>query len=166
VLLLGPLGLIIRAFQLLYQNSGTVSNAGVQAALRGINDAVAGALRMFQRLASAGGPVRQALTSALNAVADAISAVIRAVESLIGEIGRIHFPSKPSWVPFSVPMVATAGASSRAGGSSGMVVNVNVSGAIDPESTALAIRRVVERYDRRRPPAARRRWWRLAWWSA
>jgi hypothetical protein len=116
VLLLGPIGLIIRAFQLLYQNSGTV---------------------------------RQAVAGAMDAIRKAIQLVLEAVNQLVGAISHIHFPSKPSWVPFSVP----AG-SSTAGGyatsSSGPVVNVTINGAIDPEASALAIRRVLTRYDRRR----------------
>jgi hypothetical protein len=116
VLLLGPLGLIIRAFQLLYQNSGTV---------------------------------RQAVSSAMDAIRRAIQLVLEAVNQLVGAISHIHFPSKPSWVPFSVPAVSSS-ATGRAATSSGPVVNVSISGAIDPEATALAIRRVLTRYDRRR----------------
>lgn len=115
ILLLGPIGLIIRAFQLLYQHSGTV---------------------------------RQAVSAAMDAIAAAIQRVLDAVNSLVGAIGHIHFPSKPSWVPLSVP--ATASPAGYATTTGGPVVNVNISGAIDPEATALAIRRVLVRYDRRR----------------
>jgi hypothetical protein len=117
ILLLGPIGLVIRAFQLLYQHSGTV---------------------------------RQAVSAAMDAIRAAIQLVLDTVNQLIGAISHIHFPSKPSWVPFSVPVPAGMGASSYAAGAGGPVVNVNISGAIDPESTALAIRRVLARYDRRR----------------
>lgn len=117
ILLLGPIGLVIRAFQLLYQHSGTV---------------------------------RQAVSAAMDAIRAAIQLVLDTVNQLIGAISHIHFPSKPSWVPFSVPAPAGMGASSYAAGAGGPVVNVNISGAIDPESTALAIRRVLARYDRRR----------------
>ena len=34
---------------------------------------------------------------------DAIQAVIDAISSVIGAIGRIHFPSKPSWIPLTAP---------------------------------------------------------------
>jgi len=115
ILLLGPIGLLIRAFQILYQRSGTV---------------------------------RTAVKAAMDAIHAAIQRVLDLVNDLIGAIGNIHFPSKPDWVPFSAP--APAGPSTRAAGSGGPVVNVTISGAIDPEATALAIRRVLERYDRRR----------------
>jgi len=114
ILLLGPIGLLIRAFQILYQRSGTV---------------------------------RTAVKAAMDAIHAAIQRVLDLVNDLIGAIGNIHFPSKPDWVPFSAP--APAGPSTRAAGG-GPVVNVTISGAIDPEATALAIRRVLERYDRRR----------------
>jgi len=115
ILLLGPIGLLIRAFQILYQRSGTV---------------------------------RQAVKLAMDVIHAAIQRVLDLVNQLIGAIGNIHFPSKPDWVPFSAP--APASPSSRAAGAGGPVVNVTISGAIDPEATAVAIRRVLERYDRRR----------------
>ena len=84
----------------------------------------------------------------------AIQAVIDAISSVIGAIGRIHFPSKPSWLPlsagYSVPAPYLAGPGLAAETGSGMVVHVSVSGAIDPEATAIQIRRILERYDRRR----------------
>lgn len=147
LLLLGPIGIAIRLFMLLYQNSGTV-RAGVAAAMRGIADAVGIVVKAFHSLIDAGSSVRGLLVRAFNAIADAINALVGAIESVISAIGRIHFPSKPSWVPFAIP--ATIGPAGLAAGSTGPVINISVSGAIDPESTALAIRRVVERYDRRR----------------
>lgn len=115
ILLLGPIGLLIRAFQLLYQRSGTV---------------------------------REAVTNAMNAIKRAIDWVLDAVNNLISALGRIHVPDIDLPGPLAVsgaPAAATT-ASTR----SGPVVNVQIHGAIDPESTALAIRRVMERYDRRR----------------
>ena len=93
---------------------------------------------------------RSVVVGAMNAVLDAVHAVIDAINSLVGKISGIHFPSKPSWLPLSVPTVATAGPGAGAYASAGPVVNVTIQGAIDPESTALAIRRVLARYDRRR----------------
>ena len=147
VLLLGPLGLIIRAFQLLYQNSGTFRQI-VAAALHAVADAAGLVLRAFQKLVSSGKSVGDALTRAFNAVVDAINGLISIVENLVRDIGKIHFPSKPSWVPFSVP--GGFAATPMAAGSGGPVINVNITGAIDPEASALAIRRVLTRYDRRR----------------
>jgi len=115
VLLLGPIGLLIRAFQLLYEKSGTV---------------------------------RAAVKGAMDAITAAIEAVLDAVNRLIGALGRIHVPSIDLPGPLALPGGASGPASRSAGG--GPVINVSISGAIDPESTALAIRRVMERYDRRR----------------
>ena len=91
---------------------------------------------------------------AFHAIESAIQGVIDAIGSVIGAIGRIHFPHKPSWVPFStgygVPAPMLAGPGTFAAETGSMVVNVTVTGAIDPESTALQIRRILERHDRRR----------------
>jgi len=116
VLLLGPIGLLIRAFQLLYEKSGTV---------------------------------RAAVKGAMDAITAAIEAVLDAVNRLIGALGRIHVPSIDLPGPLALPGGASSGPASRSAGG-GPVINVSISGAIDPESTALAIRRVMERYDRRR----------------
>ena len=119
VLLLGPIGLVIRAFQLLYQNSATV---------------------------------RQVVTGTWDAINAAIGRVIDTVTSLISAIGRIHFPHIPDLNPFShaasvgSPAVAGYGVSPY----SAPVYNITVSGAIDPESTARAIRQALERSERRR----------------
>jgi hypothetical protein len=117
VLLLGPMGLLIRAFILLYQHSGTV---------------------------------REAVAGAMHAIEAAINAVKSAVDSLIGALGRIHVPSIPH-----IPGINAAGfvATPMAAGSTGPVINVTISGAVDPEASAAAIRRVLSRYDRRRGQA-------------
>ena len=122
VLLLGPIGLVIRAFQLLYQNSSTV---------------------------------RSVVTGTMNAIRAAIEAVIGAVERLIDAISHIHVPSihLPGGIPNPFGAAAGVGAASYAGASpysSAPTYQINVTGAIDPESTALAIRRSLERYARRR----------------
>jgi hypothetical protein len=103
----------------------------------------------MKRLWSAAAPLRSALSSAFDEIRRAIQAVIDAISSVIGAIGRIHFPSKPSWIPLAVPAGGYAPAG-YAAASAGPVISINVSGAIDPESTALAIRRALTRYDRRR----------------
>ena len=122
VLMLGPVGLWIKLIQLAWEHSAT-----------------------FQKITVA----------AFNAVKSAIQAVIDAISSVIGAIGRIHFPSKPGWIPLSAPggyalpsAFGPVGLAAETGG--GMVVHVSVSGAVDPESTAIQIRRILERYDRRR----------------
>jgi hypothetical protein len=117
VLLLGPMGLIIKAMIELYQHSATV---------------------------------RTIVTGTFNAILDAINAVVRAIQDLVGKLGSIHFPSKPSWLPLSAPgSYATPYAIPTAAAGGGTVVNVTVQ-AIDPESAAIAVRRVLSRYDRRR----------------
>jgi hypothetical protein len=121
VLMLGPIGLWIKMIQIAWQHSATF---------------------------------RQITVAAFDAVKAAIQAVIDAISSVIGAIGRIHFPSKPSWLPLSAgysvpaPYLSAGGLAAETG--SGMVVHVSVSGAIDPEATAIQIRRILERYDRRR----------------
>jgi hypothetical protein len=120
VLLLGPMGLMIKAMQELYDHSALV---------------------------------RTIVNATFAAMLAAIEKVVSAIQDLIGQIGRIHFPSKPSWVPFSMPAsssIAGAGVTPYASGGGGTVVNVTIQGAIDPEATALAVKRVLNRYDRRR----------------
>ena len=121
VLLLGPMGLLIRAFQLLYQNSATA---------------------------------RQIVTGALDAILDAVNTLVDAVQNLVDWISRIKLPSLPH-IPglnmaTSTAALSAGGAQTRTGGAAGPVFHISVSGALDPESTAIAIRRALERYDRRR----------------
>ena len=121
-LLLGPIGAYIKAIQLAWEHSATFRNIA---------------------------------TGAFDAVYSAISRVIDLIGSLAGKLGGLH---KPSWLPLSVlptsyyvPTPAGVGAGTFAAETgSGMTVNVTVTGAIDPESTALQIRRILERHDRRR----------------
>jgi phage-related protein len=122
VLMLGPLGLWIKLIQTAWQHSATF---------------------------------RSITVAAFDAVKSAIQAVIDAISSVIGAIGRIHFPSKPGWLPLSAPSGYSVPAPYMGPGltaetGSGMVVHVSVSGAVDPEATAIQIRRILERYDRRR----------------
>jgi hypothetical protein len=93
---------------------------------------------------------RNVVVGAMNAVLAAIQLVVNAINSLIGKISSIHFPSKPSWLPLSVPMGAAGAPGAYAGAGAAPIVNVTITGAIDPESTAIAIRRTLARYDRRR----------------
>lgn len=122
VLMLGPIGLWAKLIQVAWQHSQTF---------------------------------RQITVAAFDAVKSAIQAVIDAISSVIGAIGRIHFPSKPGWLPLSAPGGYSVPAPYLGPGlametGSGMVVNVSVTGAVDPEATAIQIRRILERYDRRR----------------
>jgi hypothetical protein len=92
------------------------------------------------------------IVAAIDAVTRAFRRVIDAIGDLIGWIGRIHFPHIPhipglnvAGVPLG-PVASSRGApaSAAAGG-----VTVNVFGAVDPEGTARAIRRILESSDRR-----------------
>jgi hypothetical protein len=105
------------------------------------------------------GPVEAAIagiTGAFNAIYGAIQSVIGAVESLIGALGRIHVPSinlphipnpfavAPAPIPSSSMGRRAAPTSTAAGG-----VTINVYGAVDPEGTARAIKRILAGHDRR-----------------
>jgi hypothetical protein len=105
------------------------------------------------------------VTTAINAIKTAISNVITKVGDLISALGRIKVPKislpKIPGLGKSAPAVATApagmlGASPRvarptraAASSGGSVVNINVTGAVDPEATARQIRRILEGHNRR-----------------
>lgn len=159
-----PIGLAIIAVAALtagivlaYKHSSTFRGI-VQSAFGAARSAAASLVPILNAIVSAmrslwqaAGPARSALVGAMHSIGAAIQAVLDAISSLISAISHIHFPSKPSWVPFAVPGVpAAAGAGTLAAGGGGPVINVTISGAIDPEATALAIRRVLTRYDRRR----------------
>jgi hypothetical protein len=123
VLMLGPIGLYIKMIQLAWEHSQTF---------------------------------RDIVVAAFNAVKGAIQAVIDLVRN-------IHWPSAPSWLnkiphgmtatggyAYGMPTPVWAGPGLAAETGAGMVVHVSVSGAIDPEATAIQIRRILQRYDRRR----------------
>jgi hypothetical protein len=100
------------------------------------------------------------IKSAAQAAHDAIWTVIRAIERLIDKLPDIHFPKIPHLPGLNLaavgpaPAVAlsssgpVAGHRARAAPGTG-AITVNVYGAVDPEGTARAIRRVLERHDRR-----------------
>ena len=92
------------------------------------------------------------IKSAAQAAHDAIWTVIRAIERLIDKLPDIHFPKFPH-IPglrlAPAPELAAAGTTSARAAPSAGGLTVNVYGAVDPEGTARAIRRVLERHDRR-----------------
>lgn len=88
-----------------------------------------------------------------SSVWNAIKRVIDLLGSLASKVGSIHLPHIPgvNVAAYPVPMMAPAGAGTFAAETGqGMIVNVTVTGAIDPESSAIQIKRILERYDRRR----------------
>jgi phage-related protein len=99
--------------------------------------------------------IRNAATDAFNTIAASINAAIDAVKSLIDWLGRIHVPSIhiPSPFSLSVPAVSSTGLTRGAAGAAPRAssggVTVNVYGAVDPEGTARAIKRVLRSSDRR-----------------
>jgi hypothetical protein len=146
-------------------------------AIRSVIAAVANALKAgwsaaWRGAQSVATAAMNAIKGPVDAVKSAIDRVISAVSSLIGWISRIKFPSPPSFLkkipgnPFalSAPAPARAGrayvaapAVGRGVGTrgysststSGSGITINVTGAIDPESTARQIRRILDGHERR-----------------
>lgn len=103
----------------------------------------------FNELKSAAEAAFKAITDAVGAVKKAIQGVIDLVERLISAIGRIHFPHIPDLNPFMAAPASARGSKAAAGATVGGGITVNVYGAVDPEGTARAIRRVLAGHDRR-----------------
>jgi hypothetical protein len=156
VLLLGLIGLIIRAFMRCCTKTAARCGQGVTAALHAITDAIQGVLHAFHAGRCRGGRARRA-GSCLQRGGR------RDQQPDIGgrERDRLDradpLPSKPSWIPFAVPRRAER--RRIRGRSTGPVINVTINGAIDPESTAIAIRRTLERTTAAAVSAARRWSW-------
>lgn len=110
-----------------------------------------------------------AITNPINAMKTAIDRVIGAVQSLISWLGKIKVPDlgglvgklnpfsamAPSAATYAAPSIATRAASlattpgvAQVGGrgtvAGGSTVNINVTGAVDPEATARQIRRILD----------------------
>jgi hypothetical protein len=102
--------------------------------------------------------VKAAAWAAFDAINRAIRTVINAIDELVGWIGKIHWPRKPGWLkvvpglslaPVAAgPGLRTAGGVVAATGAAGGVT-VNVYGAVDPEGTARAIKRILDTHNRR-----------------
>jgi hypothetical protein len=106
----------------------------------------------FDKVKEAGTAAFNAIESAIGAVSSAIQSVIGAVQSLIGWLGRIHVPHINLPGPLLAPVPSPGARGLRLAGapsSSSAPVTVNVYGAIDPEGTARAIRRILSDHDRR-----------------
>ena len=100
--------------------------------------------------------------SAFNFIINKIQEVIGAISSLIDWLGKIKFPSVPkafrrvlgaiphtAMVAPAIAGVSSRGAAAGVGRSSGGAVTVNVYGAVDPEGTARAIKRILAGHERR-----------------
>jgi phage-related minor tail protein len=104
------------------------------------------------------------IATAVGAIADAFKRVWRwankafqLIGDLIEKLGKvkiphINLPGPLMVAPAASPGALHAGAYGAAGGSrsaGGAPITVNVYGAVDPEGTARAVRRILERHDRR-----------------
>ena len=145
---LGPIGAAIYAIT---TNWDSLKKAA-SAAAEGVSDAISTIVGAFKRVS---GFTFGALEGAIRGIAGALNEVVGAVQNLIGWLSRIHVPKINLPGPFSLPHAAMtpvasargAGAATHSGGAGG--VTVNVYGAIDPEGTARAIRRILVAHDRR-----------------
>jgi len=121
-------------------------------AIRDVTAAVAPAINAVRDLIHWIGRVS---TGPIDAVAHAIWNAIDAVRDLISWIGRIHVPHINLPGPFALPPApgpapAVAGVTAAAA----PPLTINVYGAVDPEGTARAIRRLLLQHDRRQGRAA------------
>jgi phage-related protein len=112
-------------------------------------------IQNFDKLEAVATRVFGAIQSAISGIAGAIESVAGAVRGLLDLIGRIRIPHIDLPGPFLAPVTSASPAGARGAGpgssssrSAGGVV-VNVYGAVDPEGTARAIRRVLDSHDRR-----------------
>jgi HPt (histidine-containing phosphotransfer) domain-containing protein len=115
----------------------------------------------FDTVKRVAGDVANAVASAIRGITSAIESVIAAVQSLIGWLGRIHVPSinlphipglssVASSRTFAIAGATSSSSSSRAATPSSSGTTINVYGAVDPEGTARAIRRILADSNRRR----------------
>lgn len=125
----------------------------------------------FWAISSIAARVGSLIRGVFGSISGAVSTVVNAIQNLIGWLGRIHVPainlpgmrsagtasvsaSKAPTLrtaaPVSVPR--SAGRTRRAGGTAGVVVNVN--GALDPDAVARQIERVLSSAQRRRTGVA------------
>ena len=105
--------------------------------------------------------IKRMASAAFDAIAAGINAVLDPIRELIRLLGKIKVP-KIRLPNLPGPLLAPAGAASGGGigpgsqaagpavmSSAAGGITVNVYGAVDPEGTARAIRRILERHDRR-----------------
>ena len=123
-----------------------------------IGVAVVAIANNFDALGDVAARVWGAIKSSIDAVGGAISSVVGKVQDLIGWLGKIHVPDIKLPNPFgkaSSYALSPAAASSwrtsstPASSSSGSGVVFNIYGAVDPEGTARAIRRILDGHSRR-----------------
>lgn len=139
----------------------SVFNA-IRSAVSSVVNSIRSAFKnVWSSVTSAARAAAGALKSPFESLHSAISKVISAVESLIGWLGRIHVPkislphiggksSKGVASSALTPGFRAAGGTSsttRAAAPGGIVINVT--GAVDPESVARQISRILQGHERR-----------------
>lgn len=150
---------IIRGFRDFFRDLfGALPNP-VQKVITKIKTGLGGAITwLVNKLSGIG----DTLADPFVAITDALGDAIQAVEDLIGWIGKIHIPDVGGFIDKIMPGMAPAPPTStrgvaaavptaggRATTSSGGGITINVNGALDPESVARQIRRVLDGHDRR-----------------
>jgi phage-related protein len=146
----------------------------IKAAFAAIKSAVGAAITVVGNLIAKikNLSVPGAVKTALNGIKEAAQSALNVIKNIVEWLGNIptphiNWPSPPKWLdkvmpgmiaPPGVPVarastapgVATRGPGGTAlAGGTGMGLTINVYGAIDPESTARAVRRVLDGHDRR-----------------
>lgn len=143
---LGPIGAAIYVIE---RNWDSLRGAA-QAAAGAISSVIDTIRRAFGRIE---GFTFGALEDAIRGIANALGDVVGAVQNLISWLGRIHVPSihLPNIPGIGGHAVPSSSSSARAGtqAATSSGVTVNVYGAVDPEGTARAIRRILAAHDRR-----------------
>lgn len=138
-----------------------------------VRDAVRGVIDFLRSTwNTAWNGAKNAALKAVNAMLAPVNALVNAVQSLIGWIGRIKFPSPPGWLskipgvrllsdvtpaPAAYRVATVPGVRAGVGapavpmgvaGGGGMV-QINVTGALDPEAVARQINRILSGHNRR-----------------
>lgn len=105
----------------------------------------------FRTLEQVATTVAGAVAGAIRTISAAIHDVVAAVKELIGWLGRVHVPhiDLPGPFAFGAAPATASSSSSSSSRAAPAPVTVNVYGAVDPEGTARAIRRLLAGSDRR-----------------
>lgn len=151
-----------------YINAAKTVITGIKTAVTGVITKVGDLIAKIKNI-----DVPSGIKTAIDKIATAVQSVVDAVGDLINKIGdiptpKIDWPSPPKWfsklnpfsavAPSSAPAARMAGITAaaaptvpRAGraSSSGGMIQINVSGALDPEATARQVKRILTGHNRR-----------------
>jgi hypothetical protein len=113
----------------------------------------------FNAVASVARTVGSALSGAFNTVLGVIHSITGAINTLVSAISKIKIPNikipglsaagSPAAMAASPTVAGRLGGTPTATSSTGGAVVININGAIDPESTARQIKRILEGHNRR-----------------